>query len=197
MHRHVNVTKDRSERERTAAQLSRELRRDSHPHLRRRRGVVALSLAASASMGVIALYQTGIIRHLPEPPLPMLDADKVDASAEAYERFSTPDAILGLGSYAATMGLAAMGGSNRAAERPWIPLAMAAKVGFDVANAVRLTIDQWTKQRAFCFWCLIAAAATFAMAPLVIPETRDALAHASAGAGERRAAALRNRSRSR
>ena len=43
-------------------------------------------LAAAGSMGLIALYQMGIIRHLPEPPFPMLDADKVDASSEAYER---------------------------------------------------------------------------------------------------------------
>jgi len=153
-------------------QLSRELR--TSPKLRRRRQVVGLSLIASASMGVIALYQTGLIKHLPEPPLPKMDADRVDASAEAYSRFATPDAILGLGSYAATMGLAAMGGEDRARDMPLVPLALAAKVTFDVANAVRLTVDQWTKFRAFCFWCLIAATATFAMAPLVVGEAIEA-----------------------
>jgi hypothetical protein len=162
-------------RDEKAEQLSRELRTDTSPDLRRRRGIVGLSLVASASMGVIALYQTGLIRHLPEPPLPKLNADKVDASAEAYSRFAVPDAILGLGSYAATMGLAAMGGKDRAREQPLIPLALAAKVAFDVANAARMTVDQWTKYRAFCFWCLIAAAATFAMAPLVVPEASEAL----------------------
>ena len=125
-------------------------------------------------MGVIALYQMGLLKHLPEPPLPIFDADRVDASEEAYKRFSTPDAILGLGSYAATMGLAAMGGSDRARKAPWIPLALAAKVGFDVANAARLTVVQWKQHRAFCLWCLIAASATFAMAPLVIRETKNA-----------------------
>ena len=126
-------------------------------------------------MGVIALYQTGLLKHLPEPPLRVFDADRIDASAEAYKRFSTPDAILGLGSYAATAGLAAMGGADRATKAPWIPIALAAKVGFDVANAVRLTVAQWRDYRAFCFWCLIAASATFAMAPLAIPETKKAL----------------------
>ena len=157
-----------------AAELSRELRTESTPDLARRRGIVALSLVASASMGVIALYQMGLLKHLPEPPLPIFDADRVDASAEAYKRFSTPDAILGLGSYAATMGLAAMGGSDRARKAPWIPLALAAKVGFDVANAARLTVVQWKQHRAFCLWCLVAASATFAMAPLVIHETKNA-----------------------
>src|SRR5438270_7194243 len=150
-----------------ATELSRELRTESTPDLARRRGIVALSLAASASMGVIALSQTGIIKHLPEPPLRFFDADRIDASPEAYKRFATPDALLGLGSYAATAGLAAMGGR----ERPrWISLALAAKIGFDVANAMRLTVAQWRDYRAFCFWCLIAAGATFAMIPLVMPE---------------------------
>lgn len=143
--------------------------------MRRRRGIVALSLVSSAAMGVIALYQTGIIEHLPDLPLPRADADTVDASAEAYSRFDTPDAVLGLGSYAATMALAAMGGVDRTTETPWVPLAMAGKIAFDVANAVRLTIDQFVQQKAFCTLCLTAAAATFAMLPLAVPETVEAM----------------------
>jgi len=159
------------DREENATRLSRELRTQTSPDLRRRRGIVGLSMLASATMGLIALYQTGLIKHLPEPPLPMLDADKVNGSPQAYERFATPDAILGLGSYAATMGLAAMGGADRLRTMPWVPLALAAKVAFDAANAAKLTADQWTKHRAFCLWCLLAASATFAMVPLAIPET--------------------------
>ena len=125
-------------------------------------------------MGFIALYQLGLIRHLPDPPLPMMNADRVDGSAEAYERFRMPDAVLGFGSYAVTMALAAMGGTRRARETPWIPLALAAKIAFDASNAGKLSVDQWTKHRAFCLWCLLAAAATFATVPLVIPEAVEA-----------------------
>ena len=53
--------------------------------------------------------------------------------------------------------------------------ALAAKVAFDAANAAKLTIDQWTKQKAFCFWCLIAAGATFAMAPPAVSNLTVAL----------------------
>jgi uncharacterized membrane protein len=144
-------------------QLSEELRNSDDPNLRNRRGIIALSALASASMGLIALYQTGVIRRLPDLPSKWFDADRVDASDEAYSRFATPDAILGLGSYAMTMGLAAIGGRDRS---PWLSRAMLAKVLFDVANAARLTRDQWTKYRAFCVWCLLAAGATFAMLPL-------------------------------
>lgn len=160
-------------------QLSRELRQGRSRHLSRRRGILALSLAAAGSMGVIALYQMGLIKHLPEPPLKGFDADKVDASEEAYSYFSTPDAVLGLASYAATATLASMGGKDRAMERPWIPLAMAGKVAADAAMAAKLTWDQWAKHKAFCFWCLLAAGATFAAATLVIPEARAALKQVS------------------
>ena len=160
----------RAQREERAIQLSDELRKGVSRDLSRRRRIVALSLVASGSMAVITLYQVGLIKHLPEPPLPFMNADKVDASAEAYEKLSTPDAVLGLGSYAATMALAAMGGADRVRTMPWVPIALAGKVAVDVATAAKLSIDQWTKHRAFCFWCLLAAAATFATAPLVVPE---------------------------
>src|SRR5579872_3153524 len=117
--------------------LSRELRSGSGNFLGQRRGIIGLAMVAAGSMGLITLYQVGLIKHLPEPPLPGLDADRVDASAEAYSRFSTPDGILGLGNYAVTMGLAAMGGQDRAKKQPWIPLMLAAKVAFDLSQGVR------------------------------------------------------------
>ena len=52
---------------------------------------------SAACMGVIALYQIGATKHVPEPPLPLLDADKVDASEEAYEKLSVGEAIDVLG----------------------------------------------------------------------------------------------------
>lgn len=154
----------------TAAERSRQWREGSGSSLKRRRGIIGLSLAAAGSMGLITLYQTGIIHHLPEPPLPGLNADKVDASDEAYSRFSVPDGVLGLGSYAATLGLAAIGGADRARTQPWLPLALAAKVAFDMTQAIRLTYQQPTKYHAYCFWCLLASAATLLTVPLVLPE---------------------------
>jgi len=158
-----------------AAELSRQLRCASDGFLAERRGIVALSLLAIGALGLISLYQVGIVKHLPEPPLPKLDAERIDGSPEAYERLSAPDATLGVSSYAATLALAAMGGANRSRERPWLSVALAAKVGFDLAQSLRMLRIQWTKYRAFCFWCLVSAAATFATVPLVFGETRAAL----------------------
>ncbi len=166
-----------AEKTHKAEALGRELRLGSGRFLSQRRGIVVLSLTAAGSMSLISLYQMGIIRHLPQPPLPMLDSDTVDASAEAYSRFSTPDGILGLGNYVMTAGLAAMGGQDRAEKQPWIPLALTLKVGFDASQAVRLFFDQKNKYGAFCMWCLLAAGTTIATIPLVIPETIATLRH--------------------
>lgn len=157
-----------------AAELSRQLRRGSGEHLERRRKATVSTLVAAGCMGIIALYQMGVIPHLPEPPIPGFDADEVDASEEAYERFAMPDAVLGLGSYAATLALIAAGGEDRARTRPWLPLALAAKAGLDAAQAAKLTWDQWAKHRAFCSYCLVAAGATFSTLPRVWPEAREA-----------------------
>src|SRR6476660_9597618 len=135
-------------------ELRQQLRKGQAQFMFQRRGIAALSLAAIGSMGLISLYQLGLIKHLPEPPLPHFDADKVDAAPEAYALLNTPDGVIGLGSYAVTLALAAIGSEDRAKDQPWLALALGAKVGFDTSQAVRLTVNQWTKQKAFCFWCL-------------------------------------------
>jgi hypothetical protein len=156
-------------------QLSVDLRTADDALMRHRRQVVGLSLVSATCMGVVAAYQIGLTKHVPEPPLRMLDADKVDASAEAYEKLSTGDAFLGFTSYGITMLLAAIGGPRRHETHPYVPLAMAAKAAVDAAQAAKLTVDQWAHHRAFCSWCLTAAAATFAVIPAVVPELRAAL----------------------
>ncbi|MGC1107485.1 MAG: vitamin K epoxide reductase family protein [Candidatus Acidiferrales bacterium] len=155
--------------------LGSGLRQGSCRSLRRRRGIFGLFLAASASMSVIAMYQLGILKSVPEPPLPRLDSDNITGSAKAYSLVATPDAVLAMGSYAVTMTLAAMGSPDRANEQPLLPIVLAAKVGFDAVVAAKYTLEEWRKHRALCFWCLLASAATFASVPLVIPEAHSAL----------------------
>lgn len=156
------------------ADLSKQLRGDSGEFLDERRGIVIASMTAIGCMGLIALYQMGVIKRLPEPDLPGLDGEKVDASEEAYAHLQMGDAFIGLGSYAATMGLAAMGPKDRAKTQPWIPLALAAKATADAAQAAKLTYDQFAKHKAACLWCLLAAGATFVTVALTIPEARVA-----------------------
>lgn len=157
-----------------AEAVSDALRRGSDRFLDRRRRTAALSLASISSLGVVAAYQNGLLRHLPEPPLRGLAADRVDASGEAYQYLKVPDSALGLASSAVTLALAGMGAADRADRQPWIPLALAAKVGLDAAFGLLLTVEQGTKHRRFCSWCLVAAVASVATIPQVVPEARAA-----------------------
>ncbi len=155
-----------------AAQVSDDLRLSRDPSVRNRRRAAALTLVNAASLGVVALYQFGIIRKVPEPPLRFLDADRVDASAEAYAIGQTPDAALGILSAGLTLVLLGRGARSRS---PWIALATALKVVVDAGGALMLTAEQGTRHRRYCSWCLAAAAASVAAVPAVLPEARRAI----------------------
>ena len=105
----------------------------------------------------------------------MLDAEKVNGSAQAYSILGTPDALLGFASYAATACLAGIGVENRSQRHRWMPIGMGLKLLADAAFAGKLTLDEWRNYRAFSLWSLLAAAATWAALPLAIPEFKAAL----------------------
>lgn len=128
-----------------------------------------------SSLAAVALYQIGILKSLPEPRSSSFDTDKVNGSDEAYGKLAIPDAFLGFGSYAATLSLAAMGGTDRAQSDPWIPLALAGKALADAAEATKMTRDSWTRYGAFSIYSLIAAAAALLNLPFVLPEALAAL----------------------
>ncbi len=157
-----------------AEAVSDALRRQDSRFLRARRRVAGLSLLSMGSLGVVAAYQMGLLRRLPEPPLPFLDADRVDASGEAYQLLKTPDATVALTSAAVTLVFAGMGPARRAEQQPLVPLAFAAKVILDAASGLFLTLEQGTKHRRFCSWCLLAAATNFVAVPQVLPEAAEA-----------------------
>ncbi|MBW3633522.1 MAG: hypothetical protein KY456_10910, partial [Chloroflexi bacterium] len=52
----------------TPAELSEQWRTGAGKHLVRRRRVAGLTLAAIGALGVVSLYQLGLIDHLPDPP---------------------------------------------------------------------------------------------------------------------------------
>lgn len=105
-------------------------------------------LGASATMGVVALYQFGLLRHLPDPPGSVFASDRVDASGEAYAVGRTPDAALALISYGVTLMLIGMGDEDRAHPQPWILVVQVLKVAADVTSAAVLTVEQVSKHRA-------------------------------------------------
>ena len=159
----------------TPTQLSRYLRTASDADLGRRRWVLGLSLLGAGIGQVVGAYQTGLLRHLPDPPVGPFDSDRVDASDYAYARAQTPDGVLMLLTYALTAWSAAAGGQDRAEHRPWLPLLMAAKTGSDVATNWKLFGEEWRTNKALCAWCLAANLASNASLVLTLPEAGRAL----------------------
>ncbi len=154
--------------------LSRELRHGDGELLRRRRQISMLALAGAGSMAAVTLYQLGIVKHLPDPPGSVFDSDRVDAAGEAYAFLGAPDAPLALANFSGTLALSAIGGPDRHRTRPWASLATAGKIVVDAVGGVYLTLEQVSKHRALCSYCLVATAASVAMVPLAVREARAA-----------------------
>jgi uncharacterized membrane protein len=158
----------------TPSELSRQLREDQSPVMQRRRWIIGLSLAGVAIGKVVALYQTGIIKHLPDPPLKLFNSDKVDASDYAYKRAQTPDALFMIITYGITAALAGAGGRDRARTHPALPLALAGKAAYDAAVCTQLGIEEWRENKALCAYCQVATLISFATLALSLFEARDA-----------------------
>lgn len=103
-----------------------------------------------------------------------MNAENVDASAEAYQRLSMRDAILGAGSYAAQWALPQWAALIARDRGPISRSHLRPNSRTTPTTRGILPWDQWTGHRAFCLWCLTAAATTFATAPLAIPEAIEA-----------------------
>ena len=158
-----------------AEAVSDALRRETGSFLEQRRRMALLQTAAAAALSVVGLYQFGLLRSVPEPPLPGLDADRVDASGEAYSFLNTPDSSLGIVSAGVSLVLAGMGGRDRYRDQPWIPLLLLGKSVLDAAGATFLTAEQLTKHKKVCSWCTASAALLLASVPTALPEARAAL----------------------
>jgi uncharacterized membrane protein len=157
-----------------AEAVSDALRRGESPYLQARRRIAGLQLGTALTLGVVALYQFGLLRSVPEPSLRGLDADRVDASGEAYAMLSTPDSTIGIASAGVSLILAGMGGPDRHQQQPWIPLLLLAKSVADAAGGTYLFAEQVTKHKRICSWCTASAGLLLATVPTAVPEARAA-----------------------
>ena len=154
--------------------LRRELQNSDESNLNVRRAIIGLSLLGMGAMTAVSLFQTGIIKHLPDPPLNSFDSDKVNSSDTAYA-LGVPDGTLSLVSLAANIPLAAFGGENRAETQPLVPLAAAAKATVEAAVAGWYFYQMPTKEKAWCGYCIVGALANFGIAGLTLIEAKKAL----------------------
>ena len=154
-------------------ELRRELQRGQSENLGRRRAVIGLSLVGMAAMTAVALFQTGVIEHLPDPPIDGFDSDKVNSSDTAYA-LGVPDGTLSLASLAANIPLAAFGGENRHEEQPLVPVLAAGKAVVEAAVAGWYFYQMPTKEKAWCGYCIVGAMTNWGIAALTLIEAKNA-----------------------
>ena len=130
-------------------------------------------------MAAVSLFQTGIVKHLPDPPLDGFDSDKVNSSDTAYA-LGVPDGTLSLASLSANIPLAAAGGTARAQNQPYLPIAAAVKAGAEVLIAGWYFYRMPTKEKAWCAYCIAGALANAAIFALTVPEAVKAISAARA-----------------
>lgn len=139
--------------------------------MRYRRALVGVSLTGIAAMGIVTLLQSGLIKHLPDPPAGNFQSDKVNSSHEAYRR-GTPDAPLAITAHAVNLVLATVGGPDRARRTPWLPLLAAAIAAPQAATAAQYLFHQMPKvDKAWCPYCIVDAMTMFATLGLTLRES--------------------------
>lgn len=144
------------------------LRNDHSEDLDRRRKIIALSALGLVDFSIISLYQTGVIRHLPDIPHPLFASNKVNAAKDAY-MFGVPDGPISATVYGLTMVLASACGSEKADRTPIVDAALGVTVAGNTIGAVYYLYNMIFKQKKICLYCVTGAAINIASAIIIAP----------------------------
>lgn len=157
-----------------------ELRNGNGSDLNQRRKVILLSAIGLIDFSIISLYQTGVIKHLPDLPHRLFDSDHVNASEDAYQ-FGAPDGPISATAYAAAMVLASVGGSEKTGRRPLFDIALGATLAGNALGGIYYLYNMIFKQKKICLYCTTGAAINIASlliaAPAVLKSTKQLLSH--------------------
>lgn len=168
--------------ERFSGMQSPEALRDYQQHsddeeMALRRALVGVSLVGIAAMGIVTLFQSGIVKHLPDPPVGNFHTEKVNSSHEAYRR-GTPDAPIAVTVHGVNMVLATLGGEDRARRTPWLPIMAALFAAPQAATAAQYLFYQMPKvDKAWCPYCIVDALTLFATFGLTLKESSRSIRH--------------------
>lgn len=154
-------------------ELRGQLQNSNSADMKHRRAIVGLSLFGMVNMAIVSLLQTGIVKHLPDPPLDSFDSDKVNSSDTAYQ-LGTPDGTLSLAGLAMNLPIAGFGGDSRAQSTPYVPIAASVKSGVEAIAAGWYFYQMPTKEKKWCAYCIGGAIANFGIFALTVPEALKA-----------------------
>lgn len=128
------------------------------PLLKGDRLVIGCCYAALGTLVPVALYQTGILPRLPDPPLRIFDSERITMSGSAHP-LGIPDGLLGLASFGMTLVLAFLARRHKTARQ-----LLGTKLTLDASAAAFNTGRQVVCFGKLCSWCTGTAMATGMMA---------------------------------
>lgn len=150
------------------AAIREELLSGESDDLRRRRKLIALSALGLVDFSIISLYQTGVIKKLPDIPHPLFDSNKVNTAPDAY-MMGAPDGPISAVVYASTMVLASAGGDEDSGRKPILDVMLGGAVAGNAAGAAYYLYNMVFKQKKICLYCVTGAVINFASAAVVAP----------------------------
>ena len=154
----------------SAQELGFELRDSTDDFVVHRRAGAVLALVSMTSLAIVALYQFGVLKRLPEPPLPGLDAEKVNGSKQAYQLLNNARRSAGHGQFTRRLWVWRRWAGQPARKRS-VDSARARREGGSRHAPSRHADPQILGQLpAFSLYSLITATATFLTLPTVLPE---------------------------
>ena len=121
--------------------------------------VLALTACGTAigTLVAVALFQSGAIDALPDPPGAIFDSERITLSKMAHP-LGIPDSYLGLASYGTTLTLLLLADKNK-----WARRALGFKLVGDGGVAGFNAVRQMVKFGKLCSWCTGTALATGVM----------------------------------
>lgn len=147
------------------------LREGSSLSIHNRRKIILFSALGLCDFALISLYQSGVIKKLPDLPLPYFDSNAVNASKKAYAS-GLPDGTTGALMYAGTMILASYGGERNVGRgKIWDKLLMGAVTVGSIAG-LQYLYDMAFKQKKICMYCVSGAILNLSMIPYAWSELR-------------------------
>lgn len=148
--------------------IKQALRNGSSEDMEKRRKIIALSALGLVDFSIISLYQTGVIKKLPDLPYDIFDSNKVNASPDAYS-MGVPDGPISAIAYASAMALAAAGGDEHSGRKPVFDLLFSGIVFGNAAGAAYYLYNMIFKQKKICLYCVGGAIINFASAAIIAP----------------------------
>ena len=110
-----------------------------------------------ATLIPVALKQTGVIDHLPDPPGRVFHSDRITESTSAHP-LGIPDSLLGITSFGTTLALILLAKRNRSARA-----LLGGKLAADAAFASFNLVKQVVRFGQLCSWCTGTAIAALTM----------------------------------